>query len=353
MTTSYLYTYTDKNGDEQTYNQYDEDGKIQIDTYSGTLELTTTTETEYSLIVDGAVACVNVEGSLPDALNLFTDNNGDNTLTNYKSAETVTIIGDANDTDLASLSNFTQPKLVDLSDAEFTGSSAGTTIGTAFENVAAASKPVVIIPTPENSTDATKCSDDEYGLQTKNITYAYYLDATKKKMNAWCPNAAMVLQNLEPVVDNTMALTFLPNYGNDGNISFNSQYQYMLMFANDQSASSNLTSADVLGKLPFGSIDFTWVFYGDVFCDYSELNEDTHYIVVQQNSTSSSYDFTADDNSTPYKYNENIWVVSTYKGAAAPYATQAYYWLRGERNHGKHHLYPHGRKVERCCKPRF
>ena len=325
LTTSYLYTYTDKNGDEQTYNQYDEDGKIQIDTYSGTLELTTTTETEYSLIVDGAVACVNVEGSLPDALNLFTDNNGDNTLTNYKSAETVTIIGDANDTDLASLSNFTQPKLVDLSDAEFTGNSAGTTIGTAFENVAAASKPVVIIPTPENSTDATKCSNDEYGLQTKNITYAYYLDANKKMMNAWCPNAAMVLQNLEPVVDNTMALTFLPNYGNDGNISFNSQYQYMLMFANDQSASSNLTSADVLGKLPFGSIDFTWVFYGDVFCDYSELNEDTHYIVVQQNSTSSSYDFTADDNSTPYKYNENIWVVSTYKGAAAPYATQAYY----------------------------
>lgn len=320
VTTSYLYTYTDKNGNEATYNQYDEDGKIQIDTYSGTLDLTNIPETTYSLVVDGATACVNVAGSLSDALTLFTDSNGDATLTNYKSAKNITIIGEVNNNDLSSLSNFTQPKLVDISDGEFTESGAGSQIATAFNSLAAASKPVVIIPTPEGTAAPTTGSTDEVALQSGSITYAYYIDEEKKKMEAWCPKDALVLQNLEPVVSTDMTLTFLPSYKADGSFS-----EYMLMYGTTDSSYGFLTSADVLGKLPFGSVDLTWVYYGAAYCDYRYINENTHYIIVPTNSVSAEYDITDESGTKDFKYNNNIWVVATYKGVAEPYATQVYY----------------------------
>lgn len=115
VTTLYLYTYTDKNGYEATYNQYDEDGKIQIDTYSGTLNLTTTTEPVYSLVVDGATACVNVAGSLPDAARLFSDE----TLNAYKDAKRVTVLGTINSSDVnfSSFFNHNFGRVFDLSEA--------------------------------------------------------------------------------------------------------------------------------------------------------------------------------------------------------------------------------------------
>lgn len=199
----------------------------------------------------------------------------------------------------------------------------GTTISSDFSSVAAANKPVVIIPTPSGSDDPTTGSADEIALQAGTITYAYYTDANKKNMDAWCPNQEIVLANLKPVVDNTMTLRFLPIYGNDGVTDGNSEY--MLMYAKEGDAATYLTSANVLGQLPFASIDFTWVYYGDHFCNYSNLNSETHYIIAQQNGTDSKYDFTSEAETSPYKYNDNIWVVSTYKGSASPYATRSYY----------------------------
>ena len=324
VSTSYKYTYVDKNGNTQTLTQStaDEDGKILIDTYTGDLTLTTTTEISSRLETDGATAFVNVAGSLSDAKDLFTNNNGDYTLDAYRSIKNLYVHGEVNKTDIADFANFTKRKLIDISEGTFTEEGSGAAIGSALSSVAAASKPVVIIPTPENSDDPIKGSDDEVALQNYNaaITYAYYTDEAKTKMNAWCPKAALVLQNLEPVVTNKVALTFIPAYAEDGTFS-----EYMLNYGTKNNEYGALTSADVLGKLPFGSIDLTWVFYGAAYCDYSELNAETHYVIVPQNSVDAKYDFTNEDGTTEYKYNDNIWVVATYKGNAEPYATQSYY----------------------------
>ena len=323
VSTSYKYTYVDKNGNTQTLTQStaDEDGKIQIDTYTGDLTLTTTTETSSHLETDGATAFVNVAGSLSDAGKLFTNANGDYTLDAYRSAKNLYVHGEVNKTDIADFSNFTQRKLVDISEGTFTEDGAGAAIVSAFSSLAAAAKPVVIIPTPEYSTDPITGSADEVALQGGSITYAYYVDEAKTKMNAWCPKAALVLQNLEPVVNTSMTLTFLPDYKNDGTFS-----QYMLMYVNDASGDGgNLNSAEVLGQLPFGSIDLTWVYYGAPFCDYSNINENTHYVIVPTNSTSTEYDFTDESGEKDFKYSDNIWVAATYKGKAEPYATKVYY----------------------------
>lgn len=223
-----------------------------------------------------------------------------------------------NQDDIEALTAFTNIKLIDLSESTLPTTDAGTTISSDFSSVAAASKPVVIIPTPTGSDDPTTGNADEIALQSGTITYAYYTDANKKNIDAWCPKQDIVLANLKPVVDNTMTLRFLPDYGSDGVTNGNDEY--MMMYY-----TSSLTSSSILGQLPFASIDFTWVYYGDIYCDFSQLNADTHYIIVQQNSVSPNYDFTSESETSPYKYNDNIWVVYTYKGNASPYATQSYF----------------------------
>lgn len=140
----------------------------------------------------------------------------------------------------------------------------------------------------------------------------------KKKLNVYTNNRVGDIVNLAPVVDENSTITFLPIYNSNGEFD-----NYMK--PSSEAYGKDLTHANVLGQLPVGSIDFTWVYYGADYCDYRELNPATHYIIVQTNSTSAEYDITDESGTRDFKYNDNIWVVATYKGAAAPYATQVYY----------------------------
>lgn len=112
----YKYSYTDKNNLAAYYDSEnpDEDGKIQIDTYSGTLDLNTTYETVSNTVVDGATAYVNVAGSLADAQNLFDSE----TKTAFNGAKNVTIIGNVDANDLDAVKNFTAVEVLDLSEAD-------------------------------------------------------------------------------------------------------------------------------------------------------------------------------------------------------------------------------------------
>lgn len=217
--------------------------------------------------------------------------------------------------------NLPKLKLLDLSGCTYASDVTATDVANALLNEQHGNYSpkgiALIIPTPD-STDPLTGTSDMYTYQQKEITFAYYTDSAKKKLNVYTNNRVGDIVNLAPVVDENSTITFLPIYNSSGEFA-----NYMK--PSSEAYGKDLTHANVLGQLPVGSIDFTWVYYGADYCDYRELNPATHYIIVQTNSTSAEYDITDESGTRDFKYNDNIWVVATYKGAAAPYATQVYY----------------------------
>ena len=121
--TVYRYTYTDKDGSTKNYpeegslTEPDDDGKIQIDTYSGTLDLTKTTEQETNTTVDGVAIYVNEEGKASEAKKLYTNEN----LNAFNNTKKLTVLGNVNADDLYLTNsnglNFASLNVLDLSEA--------------------------------------------------------------------------------------------------------------------------------------------------------------------------------------------------------------------------------------------
>lgn len=341
--TVYKYTYIDKDGKEATYDQYDDDGKILIDTYTGTLDLTTTYETVNNFVIDGATACVNVAGSLPDALNLFTDNNGDNTLTDYKSAKNVTIVGQMNNSDISSLSNFNSRELVDLSDAEFVSGAKGEdVIKTLNDQCSGGTDPLrnVALVLPTNNTAAGTAAGagtvnqhevwyNLGGYQAyKNLKcIAYFADADKKDLRVYGTDATV--GKLAPVVKSgETSITFEYAYAADpangmaGALPANNSQIY------PQATSTFLS--DGVSALPAVNVNFNVMNISDLGLDFSSLNSETHYIVIPTNTTTSKESETVThypgfDDETRYTYPNSVYVVATYKDIVVPYSDNCSY----------------------------
>ena len=213
--------------------------------------------------------------------------------------------------------NMSRLKLLDLSGA--------TLDGVTIDNIEAAllgdwnlmRDIALIIPTPsEGVSDITTGQTTMYAYQQKSFkTVAYYADPeTKNMLNIYATNESMA--SLSSVVTTNTYITMLPGYTSTGDVN-----------TEGYSNPTNLTSATVLGNIPAKGIDMTFVYYSDNNCDYSNLNANTHYIVVPQGAFnySEKYDFTTETETSAYKYNDNIWVVSTYKAPASPYAQATCY----------------------------
>ena len=344
--TVYKYTYIDKDGKEATYDQYDDDGKILIDTYTGTLDLTTTYETVNNFVIDGATACVNVAGSLPDALNLFTDNNGDNTLTDYKSAKNVTIVGQMNNSDISSLSNFNSRELVDLSDAEFVSGAKGEdVINTLIDQCSGNTDPLrnvaLVLPTNNDAAgtaaEAGTVNQHEvwYNLKGgqnsaayKNLAcIAYFADADKKDLRVYGTDATV--GKLAPVVKSgETSITFEYAYAADpangmaGALPANNSGIY-------PQATSTFLSEGV-SALPAVNVNFNVMNISNLGLDFSSLNSETHYIVIPTNTTTSKESETVThypgfDDETRYTYPNSVYVVATYKDIVVPYSDNCSY----------------------------
>ena len=80
--------------------------------------------------------------------------------------------------------------------------------------------------------------------------------------------------------------------------------------------------------MPVAEVDLTWANVSDLKdADgkyHYNLNPATHYLVIPQSESQYSVgaDFT-NESGSDYTYGDNIWVVSTFKGKTAPYATGA------------------------------
>lgn len=306
-TPAYKYIYIDKEGVTQTLTQEtaDEDGKIQIDTYTGELALTTTYESVTNVIVEGVVACVNVVGSLSDATEfLYT---GDQE-TIYKSGETITVIGTVNGDDLSYLSaaNFASAKLIDVSETILDGSSTYGSLNDApltaalFLPNSVTKDELITLETSKTQNDsghtcAYVANEDENG---NRLMHVYAWDAT--------------VANLKPVVDNQTGLYFLKRYTSEGDAWAGAVY-----------TSGNESFRLALAELPAISMDFT-NYNAIMMPDFSHLSANTHYLVVPQNTADGldAHNFTLDTNASNYKYTNDVWVVSTYKavGVSATYA---------------------------------
>ena len=222
--------------------------------------------------------------------------------------------------------NLPKLKLLDLSGCDYASDVTANDIANALRkyengsvNTDVAKGVALIIPTPASTNPATGTAEMATYQKAINygnagLTFGYYTDATKRKLHIYSDNYTGDIVNFAPVVENC-GITFLPKYNADGSFQ-----KYMKQ---NEDFGKDLTSASKLGMLPAESMDFTWVYYGADYCHYANLNAATHYIVVPQNSTDATYDFTAETAESEYQYNNNIWVVSTYKGTDSPFANKS------------------------------
>ena len=230
------------------------------------------------------------------------------------------VTGTLTEADINYIKDLPKLELLDISACTY-GTDIPGKIGTALctDTYGESKNIALIVPTPA-STDpkvgTAEFATYQAAIDGIGLTFGYFTDDTKKNLHVFTSNhtnsGKYTLLNYKYVVDNTVSLTFLPRYKEDGT------FQYYMK--QNETYGKDLTTAAVLGQLSAASIDFTWVYYGDEYCDFSELNEATHYIIVQQGSQADKYDFTS--GSSTYKYNNNIYIVSTYKGTEAPYATE-------------------------------
>lgn len=235
-----------------------------------------------------------------------------------KNVQVIHVTGELTKSDIQYLQNLGKLKLADLSGCTLASDVTYADVASITKdqyNIVKSPAIAIIVPTPA-STDVLKGQVEMYGYQQSGApVIAYYTDKANKKLNVWTDGTAnsAAVANLKAVVDNTTALTFLPIYKEGGDFN-DSGYN----------AGYSNTIIDGLGELPAASMDFTWVNHGTLKYDFTSLNPATHYIIIPQqcanyDANSDMTNDTGDD--AAYKYGENIWVVSTYKGKASPYAT--------------------------------
>lgn len=323
----YKYNYTDLNGSTQEYpnegvlSSPDDDMKYTLQ-YNGTVgPLTKTVETTYSVAVDGATVYLDAAGSLADADFMFTNDQN----TAFKAAVNVYVMGNVNDSDVDKINEFFNDMvLLDLSDATIDATAdTDQKIINAFKNQYnnMRAESALLIPTPPESSDLLSHQVDLAKFEQGGLkTVGYFTDETKRKMYIY--TLGTDLDKIAPIVDNlyegtgedrvkvNTSITFTPNYNADGSPKLDGLYPNV--------SSDFLTN---LAKLDVISVDMTWINISAAGKDFSHLSPYTHYIVLPQNAD--SYSAANDFTSSSYTYSDDIWVVSTYKGPASPYAKGA------------------------------
>ena len=307
--TKYRYTYTDTNGDVQTVDYTAPTDQIQVGTYSGTVNLTTTIETQSEFVVDGMAAYVNTAGTLSTVASTIYDSS---VLTQYRGSENITIMGNINNDDLTELSatNFASVEYLSMRDAVLDGD---------ITTISSKGTAAIILPeikVGENS--SRNVNKQELGaIQAQGgwtpvfhcLSYFDKADDTKMYIYAF-DDAVGKLGN---DVSNNTAITFIPMYDTDGEFAQFMGYQF-----SNTAAFEPFRQA--LGELPAISMDLSIV-NQMLTPDFTGLDANTHYLTVMGNVNPSSsgnpfrpnYDFTGEASTSVYDYPSTVWVVSAYR----------------------------------------
>lgn len=223
-------------------------------------------------------------------------------------------------------------KLLDLSEATLSGVTA-----TDLTTASASSKKIstsTAIVLPGLTNDESVILTDVKTLQDAGFEcVAYYTSKANKRLNVYAYSGTVgKLKSSSPaVIDNATGITFLPRYYDTTPESTSNQYP---------EAQPSLLTA--LGTLPPFSIDMTWLNIDKLGVNFGGLNENTHYLVIPQNSSAATItrsgivyhnDFTTTGtdgvvDGTEHRYyhfGENIYAVSTYKSQNGPWAQKAYF----------------------------
>lgn len=227
----------------------------------------------------------------------------------------VTITGELNATDLASINGIANASLLNLSDITIASGSSITSL------VANGNAAIVL---PNSITNAELGTLQHVGGDNptyKCLAYledaAYQSSGNDHKVCVYTTQCSS-LTNLSSFINTNSSLVFLPLYKTDGTLD-----NYMLQYNNEI---ANLLT--YVKDLPALNIDFGMVYAG-VSTDFSQLNPATHYITIPVTST--DYDFTDEVNpynaqtGEKYIYGDNIYVVATYKNPEGIYAKSCSY----------------------------
>ena len=226
----------------------------------------------------------------------------------------VKLSGKFNSADLLALFNtsfFSGYPCVDLSDVEIEGDIDWSEVASALDRGETTVAQTIVLPTSPAPEAATK------GIFfNKFQCVAYFEESEKRNLGVYCLNDKV--STLLPVVSENMSIRYSQYYNNDG-----SQPTDGRLYPSVQH-----TAMDGLKSLPVAEVDFTWANVSDLKDGdgkwHFDLNANTHYLVIPQSVSQYSVDndFTNESESN-YRYGDNIWVVSTYKGTDFPYATGA------------------------------
>ena len=234
--------------------------------------------------------------------------------TKPSSVEILHVTGTLTKADLAYIQgNLSSLKLLDLSgctyDSDVTANDVAAILPYQYQTDGI---DAIIVPTPSNDNILTN-GVDMYVYQQRGSAVGYY---TGDILNVYSTNSRLL--GMTSVVNESTSLMFIPGYKADGTPNIDNSSGN---FSGYVPVASGFVS-DVLSQIPAPSIDFTWVNHSKLLYDFSDLNPNTHYIVLPQST--SGYDAASDMvetiESSDYEYNDNIWVVSTYKSPTQPYA---------------------------------
>lgn len=247
--------------------------------------------------------------------------------------EILHVTGTLTTTDLEYIKdNMPALKLLDLSEATLSGVTA-TDLTTASANSKKISTSTAIVLSGLTNDESVILTDVKTLQDAGFECVAYYTSKANKRLNVYAYSGTVgKLKSSSPaVIDNATGITFLPRYYDTTPESTSNQYP---------EAQPSLLTA--LGTLPPFSIDMTWLNIDKLGVNFGGLNENTHYLVIPQNSSAATItrsgivyhnDFTTTGtdgvvDGTEHRYyhfGENIYAVSTYKSQNGPWAQKAYF----------------------------
>ena len=253
------------------------------------------------------------------------------------------VTGTLSDADVTYISSLAGLKLLDLSEATATKEQAVKCVAIDnWGNLSPKADVELIIPTPQTS-DYTTGMTDLYYYQ--NVFYAWqgvlnfaFYEMSEENgvltrtnnLKVWgtvdgqsrtTSLANLTLAQSPQIINNTMGISFLPNYTEAGDLNWRiGDYGVYPTVPN------NFVS-NVLSQLNCASIDMMWLNHSSLKYDFSGLNPQTHYIVIPNNVAGYRTDSDIDDrvSGTDYNYGtysdtEGVWVVGSYAGTAHPYS---------------------------------
>ncbi len=205
-----------------------------------------------------------------------------------------------------SKSFFSQYQYVDMSDVEMVGDYDLTAFGLQTTQT-------VILPSAPRMPNAAELG---YFYNNNFPCVAYFAEAAHNNLNVYCLDDKVAA--LAPVVKAHTSIRYSQFYNEDGTQPTDGRLYPSVLH-------SAITG---LSQLPVAEVDLTWANVSDLKdADgkyHYNLNPATHYLVIPQSESQYSVgaDFT-NESGSDYTYGDNIWVVSTFKGKTAPYATGA------------------------------